>query len=36
MPDHRDVVLTDMDKVSGQVMMIRCSGSKSKELVLDL
>lgn len=35
-PDHRDVVLTDMDKESGQMMMICCSGSKSEELVLDL
>ena len=35
-PDHRDSVLTDVERASNQTMMICCSGSKSKTLVLDL
>lgn len=35
-PDHRDVLLSDEEKRSNQVMMICCSGSLTPELVLDL
>ncbi|WP_063047009.1 PDR/VanB family oxidoreductase [Nocardia pseudovaccinii] len=35
-PDHRDVVLTDDERISNEVMMICCSGSKSRKLILDL
>ncbi|ADU14128.1 PDR/VanB family oxidoreductase [Asticcacaulis excentricus] len=35
-PDHRDSVLTDAEKASGQTMMVCCSGAKSSRLVLDL
>ncbi len=35
-PDHRDLVLTDAERNSGTTMMICCSRSKSRELVLDL
>ena len=35
-PDHRDVVLTEAEKESGDTTMICCSGSKSEALVLDL
>lgn len=35
-PDHRDHVLTQSEKDSGQSMMICCSGSLDDELVLDL
>ena len=35
-PDHRDLVLSESEKASGQMMMICCSGSLSERLVLDL
>ncbi|WP_372656471.1 2Fe-2S iron-sulfur cluster-binding protein [Hydrogenophaga sp.] len=35
-PDHRDLVLSQAEKDSGKTMMICCSGSHSKELVLDI
>jgi ferredoxin-NADP reductase len=35
-PDHKDSVLTDVERASNQTMMICCSGSKSKTLILDL
>jgi ferredoxin-NADP reductase len=35
-PDHRDQVLTQSERDSGETMMICCSGSKSDLLVLDL
>ena len=35
-PDHRDALLSDAEKASNNTMMICCSGSKSKVLVLDL
>ncbi|HEX5236992.1 MAG TPA: PDR/VanB family oxidoreductase [Sphingomicrobium sp.] len=35
-PDHRDYVLTDEERVSGKLMTICCSRSKSPQLVLDL
>jgi vanillate O-demethylase ferredoxin subunit len=35
-PDHRDSVLTDFERASNRTMMICCSGSKSKTLILDL
>lgn len=35
-PDHRDVVLSNMEKAANNIMMICCSGSKSEKLVLDL
>lgn len=35
-PDHRDVVLTDSEKVSGKVMQICVSRAHSAKLVLDL
>ena len=34
-PDHRDAILTDDEKASGKTMMICCSGSLSKKLILD-
>lgn len=34
--DHRDALLSDEEKESNETMMICCSGSKSKKLVLDL
>ena len=34
-PDHRDMVLTDAERVSNRSMMICCSGAKSETLVLD-
>ncbi len=34
-PDHRDLVLTDAEKESNEVMMICVSGSKSDRLVLE-
>jgi tetrachlorobenzoquinone reductase len=35
-PDHRDLVLSDVEKNSGQTMIICCSRAKSPELTLDL
>lgn len=35
-PDHRDMILTDSEKVENKTMMICCSGCKSPRLVLDL
>jgi tetrachlorobenzoquinone reductase len=35
-PDHRDSILTDEERVSNKTMMICCSGSLSDELLLDL
>jgi tetrachlorobenzoquinone reductase len=35
-PDHRDVILTETERASNKTMMICCSGSKSRKLVLDL
>ena len=35
-PDHRDLVLTEAEQVSGATMMICCSGAKTERLVLDL
>jgi tetrachlorobenzoquinone reductase len=36
LPDHRDLVLSDSEKVSNRTMMICCSGSKGARLTLDL
>ncbi|WP_413742117.1 PDR/VanB family oxidoreductase [Sodalis sp. RH15] len=36
LPDHRDSVLTDEEKLANQTMMVCCSGALSGELVLDL
>jgi ferredoxin-NADP reductase len=35
-PDHRDSVLSPAEQASNKTMMICCSGSKSKKLVLDI
>ncbi|WP_453969958.1 PDR/VanB family oxidoreductase [Amorphus sp. MBR-141] len=35
-PDHRDEVMTDVEKAAGDRMMICCSGSRSARLVLDI
>ncbi|MGB1010792.1 MAG: cytochrome P450/oxidoreductase [Thiolinea sp.] len=35
-PDHRDLVLNDLEKASNQQIAVCCSRSKSKTLVLDL
>lgn len=35
-PDHRDVILSEKEKIAGATMMICCSGCKSDRLVLDL
>lgn len=35
-PDHRDEVLTESERASNKTMMICCSGSKTRTLVLDL
>lgn len=36
LPDHRDMILTDQERIESKTMMICCSGSKSERLVLDL
>jgi vanillate O-demethylase ferredoxin subunit len=35
-PDHRDRILTDRERLANRTMMICCSGAKSERLVLDL
>jgi vanillate O-demethylase ferredoxin subunit len=35
-PEHRDSLLSDVEKASNKVIMVCCSGSKSDLLVLDL
>lgn len=35
-PDHRDRILTDKERLANKTMMICCSGAKSEKLVLDL
>lgn len=35
-PDHRDMILSSAERECGTKMMICCSGSKTKSLVLDL
>lgn len=35
-PDHRDAILTEAERAEGKTMMICCSGSLGKKLVLDL
>jgi ferredoxin-NADP reductase len=35
-PDHRDAILTEAERAASETMMICCSGSKSKRLVIDL
>jgi ferredoxin-NADP reductase len=35
-PDHRDLVLSKVEKEEGKTMMVCCSGAKSPLLVLDL
>ena len=35
-PDHRDAILTDEERATGDTMMVCCSGSKTPRLVLDL
>lgn len=35
-PDHRDVLLSDAEKASNETMLICCSRSRSRTLVLDL
>jgi vanillate O-demethylase ferredoxin subunit len=35
-PDHRDHFLTDQEKEANKVIMVCCSGSRSRTLVLDL
>lgn len=35
-PDHRDQILTEDERASGETTMICCSGSKGDRLVLDL
>ena len=36
MPDHRDLVQTDLEKASNEQITVCCSRSKTKKLVLDL
>lgn len=36
MPDHRDLVQTDLEKASNQQITVCCSRSKTKTLVLDI
>jgi ferredoxin-NADP reductase len=35
-PDHRDMVLSDVEKAAGDTMMICCSGALTPELTLDI
>jgi vanillate O-demethylase ferredoxin subunit len=35
-PDHRDVILNDVERAENKTMMICCSGSKTPRLILDL
>jgi ferredoxin-NADP reductase len=35
-PDHRDLILSEADKASGETMLICCSSSKTPTLVLDI
>ncbi|HEX7075669.1 MAG TPA: PDR/VanB family oxidoreductase [Hyphomicrobiaceae bacterium] len=35
-PDHRDSILNETERMSGETMMICCSGSLDEELILDL
>ncbi len=35
-PDHRDLVLTDLEKAAGDQMTICCSRSKTKRLILEI
>jgi vanillate O-demethylase ferredoxin subunit len=35
-PEHRDMILSEVDRAANQSMMICCSGSRTPELVLDL
>lgn len=35
-PDHRDIILSEEDRIEGKSLMICCSRSRSAELVLDL
>lgn len=35
-PDHRDMILSDEEKAANDIILICCSGSKSKTLVLDM
>ena len=35
-PDHRDTILSDMEKAENKTMMICCSGSQSIKLILDI
>jgi ferredoxin len=36
MPDHRDLVQTDLEKASNARITVCCSRSKTKTLVLDI
>jgi len=36
MPDHRDLVQTDLEKAANRTITVCCSRSKTKTLVLDL
>jgi hypothetical protein len=35
-PDHRDVVLSEVERAENKTMFICCSGCKGDRLVLDL
>lgn len=35
-PDHRDMVLTDIEKASGEMIAVCCSRSQSRTLILDV
>lgn len=36
LPEHRDMILSEREREENQTMMICCSGSKTRKLVLDL